>query len=155
MARIVRSSRQEIRLRKKAMNLFTRWIKFNAVGAIGVVIQLSALALMVACFDIHYLAATAIAVEAAIIHNYVWHEKWTWSEVTSENATRWLNRLLRFHVTNGFTSMVGNVLIMRSLVGTFQVPVLYANLTAIAICSLVNFLLSNFWVFQGNSNAKL
>jgi len=132
----------------KTMNVFLRWIRFNAVGAIGVGVQLSTLALMVHYFEIHYILATAIAVETAILHNYVWHEKWTWSDIASEQGSRWLNRLFRFHITNGFTSLFGNLLLMQSLVGTFQIPILYANLIAIAVCSVINFALSNYWVFR-------
>jgi len=130
------------------MNVFLRWIRFNAVGAIGVVVQLSALALLVYYFDFHYILATALAVETAILHNFVWHEKWTWSDVAAGCSSHWLSRLLRFHLTNGFTSLLGNLVLMQSLVGTFRLPVLYANLIAIAACSVINFILSHYWVFQ-------
>jgi putative flippase GtrA len=136
------------------MILLLRWIKFNAVGAIGVGIQLSALALLVYAFDLHYILATAIAVETAVLHNFIWHEKWTWSDITAENSSSWLRRLVRFHVTNGFTSLTGNLLLMQTLVGAFHLPVLYSNLIAIAACSVINFMLSHCWVFRTRSKAK-
>lgn len=132
----------------KNVNVLFRWIRFNAVGAIGIGVQLSALALMVSYFEIHYILATAIAVESAILHNYVWHEKWTWSDIASDQGSGWLKRLFRFHITNGFTSLFGNLLLMQSLVETFQIPILYANLVAIAVCSVINFALSHYWVFR-------
>lgn len=132
------------------MNIFLRWIKFNTVGAIGIVVQLSTLALLVHFFQMHYIAATVLAVETAILHNFVWHERWTWLDLMDESTTGSFSRLFRFHLTNGFTSLLGNVLLMQFLVGTFHLPVLVANLLAIATCSLVNFTLSHYWVFRNS-----
>lgn len=130
------------------MHFLFRWIKFNTVGMVGVAVQLSTLGILVHGFDFHYILATVIAVETAVLHNYVWHEKWTWSDVVGDPASQWFYRLVRFHVTNGFTSLLGNLLLMKSLVGTFHLPVVYANLIAIAACSLINFMLSHYWVFR-------
>jgi putative flippase GtrA len=137
------------------MNVFLRWIRFNAVGAVGVTVQLSTLAVLVHLFEVHYILATALAVETAILHNFVWHEKWTWSDIAAQENSSWVGRLIRFHITNGFTSLGGNLILMQSLVGTFQLPVLYANLIAIAACSLINFMLSNYWVFQDHGTSRM
>ena len=51
-----------------------RWLKFNAVGAIGVAVQLSVLAALIQ-LGTHYLAATALAVETAVLQNYYWHTR--------------------------------------------------------------------------------
>ena len=50
----------------------TRWLKFNGVGALGIVAQLGVLALLTGVFHVQYLIATAIAVESAVLHNFVW-----------------------------------------------------------------------------------
>ena len=39
--------------------------------------QLSVLALLVR-LGVHYLVATALAVEIAVLQNYYWHVRWTW-----------------------------------------------------------------------------
>jgi hypothetical protein len=51
-------------------HLFRRWVAFNAVGAAGIGLQLGALALLLHVAHLHYLAATALAVEAAVLHNF-------------------------------------------------------------------------------------
>ena len=56
-----------------------RWCKFSLVGAIGIVVQLGALALLTAA-GMHYLVATALAVETAVLHNFAWHQNFTWSD---------------------------------------------------------------------------
>jgi len=56
-----------------------RLIKFSAVGGIGVAVQLGMLALFSA-MSIHYLPATALAVECVVLHNFLWHWHFTWSD---------------------------------------------------------------------------
>ena len=53
--------------------------KFALVGAIGVLIQLAVLEALTA-LGLHYLWATAFAVEAAVLHNFMWHQRFTWRD---------------------------------------------------------------------------
>jgi len=124
-----------------------RFIRFNSVGVAGFVLQLGVLAGLL-YFGVHYLLATALAVEAAVLHNFVWHERWTWRDRPANGRSR-LERLLRFHALNGLVSLVGNVALMRVLVGTFAVPAIPANLLAVLACSLVNYVASDRFVFEG------
>ena len=48
----------------KTQSTFTRWLKFNFVGGIGVAVQFAVLFLLKGEFHLHYLWATVIAVEA-------------------------------------------------------------------------------------------
>jgi len=123
--------------------IFYRWIKFNLVGAVGVVVQLSALALFNHWFRGHYLFATIAALELTLLHNFAWHLRYTWRDTQGSTLTR----LLRFHLSNGLVSLAGNLLLMRLLVSQAHLPVLAANAIAIACCSLVNFFLSHHWIF--------
>ena len=127
---------------------FFRWLKFNVVGGIGIVVQVSALALFRSGLHLDYLLATALAVEVAVIHNFLWHERFTWVDRPSNHAIHSMVRFAKFTATNGFVSLVGNLLIMRMLVGGFGMNYVAANLIGVATCSLVNFLLSNCFVFE-------
>jgi putative flippase GtrA len=120
-----------------------RWLKFNAVGLIGVGVQLATLALLVR-LGVHYLVATALAVETAVLHNYLWHRRWTWADRKGRATAA---SLWRFHLANGLVSIVSNLVLMRVLAGWLGLPVLPANLLAIAVTSLLNFLLGDRWVF--------
>ena len=125
-----------------------RWLKFNLVGAIGIGVQLAALSLLVSGFGVGYLAATAIAVEAAILHNFVWHERYTWA---GRGGSGWRGvalRLIRFHAGNGAVSLAGNLVLMRLLVGSFGLPYLPANVATIFACGLVNFAIGEWLVFR-------
>ena len=56
------------------------WLKFNAVGAMGMTVQITLLAAGVHLLELHYILATLLSVEAALLHNFVWHVTWTWPE---------------------------------------------------------------------------
>jgi putative flippase GtrA len=135
-----------------------RWLKFNLVGAIGIAVQLGTLSLLTA-LGVDYMLATAAAVESAVLHNFLWHERFTWPDrvaateldVDPRQRTQARNsafRLLRFNFTTGAVSIGGNLLLMRLLVGQAHIPAVAANLLSIAGCSLVNFLVSDRWVFR-------
>jgi len=126
--------------------IFRRWLKFNTVGAIGILVQLAALALLNSLLRVEYLIATGLAVEIAVLHNFAWHERWTWRERTGKKGMP--GRLLRFNLSNGAVSILANLLFMRLLVGHFHLRVLIANLLSIAATSLANFFLSELFVFR-------
>jgi putative flippase GtrA len=130
------------------MNPFLRWCKFNLVGAGGMAVQLGALALLNRCFRGHYLYASAMALEVTLLHNFAWHMSYTWRD-RRDNSAR-LGQLLRFHLSNGLVSLIGNLALMRVLVDGARLPVLAANCIAILCCSVVNFCLGNEWVFAAS-----
>jgi putative flippase GtrA len=122
-------------------------IRFYAVGALGIGVQLAVLALLAGLLGIHYLWATLLAVEVAILHNFAWHERWTWSDRTRHQPGGVAQRLARFNLTTGLVSLAGNVLIMWALVGQAHLHYFTANLLTVAACALINFLVSDRFVF--------
>src|SRR5271166_4556903 len=76
-----------------------RWLKFNAVGALGIGVQLAVLLTLKSGFHLSYLPATALAVEAAILHNFLWHERYTWADQVQRSWRKSLPRFLRFNLT--------------------------------------------------------
>jgi putative flippase GtrA len=123
-----------------------RFLRFNLVGVGGFVLQVGVLALLV-YLGAHYLVATAVAVEAAVLHNFLWHERWTWRDRPSDGQGR-LGRLWRFHALNGAISLAGNILLMRLFVGTLGLAPIPSNILAVLICALVNFFASDRLVFR-------
>ena len=120
----------------------TTFIRFNIVGAIGFAVQLCVLGILNAS-GMPVLLATCLAVEAAILHNFAWHERWTWAGLLA--GTR-MARLARFHLANGFISIAGNAAITTGLAHA-GVPVLVANVAAVAACALLNFTAAHVFVF--------
>jgi putative flippase GtrA len=182
-------------------SMLIRWCKFNLVGAIGILVQFAVLFFLKSVMQCNYLVAAGLAVEAAVVHNFVWHERYTWAERVANTSgaearhhlttllaaqkiegetpcrpcgTRALfslfpaltcraitfrrfaagvwygasfGRFLRFNLSTGVVSILGNLAMMRVMVGVGQVNYLWANGIAIAFCSLANFLVSDAWVF--------
>jgi putative flippase GtrA len=122
-----------------------RWLKFNAVGGVGIVVQLAVLAVLKSGLRVDYLVATGLAVEAAVIHNFLWHERFTWADRAGEPS---FLRFVKFNLTTGLFSIVGNLLVMKALVGWAGVNYLVANGITIAACSVVNFVVSDRVVFS-------
>jgi len=124
---------------------------FCAVGALGIAVQLGMLYFLIQCMRIHYLAATAIAVEIAVLHNFAWHKRWTWASRNITGMVETCKRLALFHLTNGIVSIIGNILWMRFLVGTMGWNYLPANMTTIAAGALLNFWAGDRVVFRVKS----
>ncbi|HWG19376.1 MAG TPA: GtrA family protein [Terracidiphilus sp.] len=133
------------------MNTLIRWGKFNLVGAMGMAVQLGALALLNRWMGGHYLFATAGAIELTLLHNFIWHLHYTWRD--RRDRSEMLAQCLRFHLSNGLVSMMGNLALMRLLVHEAHLPVLVANGIAILGCSIVNFCLGDLWAFAGRRKA--
>lgn len=132
------------------MTFLIRWLKFNAVGALGTVLQLSVLALFHSCFPRHPLCALASAVEITVLHNFLWHVHCTWSD--RPPATSRPKQCVHFHLTNGAVSICGNLLIVGLLLRVSHMPLLPANVVAIVACSVVNFSLGDSWVFRAQEH---
>jgi len=128
------------------------FIRFNVIGVLGFVLQAMALFVLTHNpFRIGYLFATAAAVELAILHNFIWHQCWTWKDRPSVTTAETVRRLVRFNVTNGAVSLVGNVTLMSFLVGGLRLPVLAANLVSVVGCSICNFFLADRIAFYMES----
>ena len=116
---------------------------FATVGVVGFAVQLAVLRLLTAGGTPITLAA-GFAVLAALAHNFAWHSTWTWSDRRDSGAV--LARFWRFVGLNGTISLAGNVAITSTL-SAYGVPVLVANVLAVAACSVANFVVANRWVF--------
>ena len=125
-----------------------RWLKFNAVGAMGIVVQLLALALLLRVLEFHYLWATVLAVETAVLHNFFWHWRWTWADRRSDGLNHMAATLLRFNLSNGMISLFGTVLCTGILTGILKLNPLLANVLSLGPCCVINYLVSDRLIFM-------
>lgn len=129
-------------------SIVKRWLAFNFVGAMGILVQMAILWGLTSILHLRYLMATALAVEAAVLHNFFWHERWTWADRVAKTNTGVFSRLLYFHLTNGALSIAGNLILMTLLVEESGMRIMHANALSIAVCSFLNFLLGDRLVFR-------
>lgn len=144
-AEIAYESRAEAARRPaRARAVLHRFAKFSAVGAGGVLVQTVTLSVLLRVCGMHYLVATALAVEASVLNNFVWHRRWTWADRPGSCAAL---TLVRFNATNGVMSLIGNLALMFLLVSVVELNPYVSNLITIGICSLINFALADRIVF--------
>jgi len=123
-----------------------RFVRFNAVGAAGIGVQLAALWFLTGVLHVHYSTATAAAVAVALVHNFAWHRRWTWADRADHgNAAA---QFMRFAGANGAVSLAGNLVMMTTLVSGAQMTPMAANVAAIGTCGLLNFWLGDSVVFR-------
>jgi putative flippase GtrA len=104
--------------------------------------------------DVPVALATVAAVEAAILHNFFWHQRWTWQDRPTSGGNESAARFWRFHAVNGVVSLAGNVIITTALAIGGLDPVA-ANVAAILACSLVNYAAGDSYVFRAGATLVL
>ncbi|HEX6216495.1 MAG TPA: GtrA family protein [Vicinamibacterales bacterium] len=125
-----------------------RLVRFSMAGLAGFAVQVAALAFLVSVTNMHYLVATILAVEAAILINFVWHDRWTWRDRPPlTEAERW-RRLARFNAMTGLTSIAGSVMVTAALVEMLSMPPIVANIISVIALGTVNFAGANTLVFR-------
>ncbi len=123
------------------VRLLRRWVRFNAVGVTGIGVQLALLTLLTSR-GVGVLVATAIAVEASVLHNFHLHVRWTWRD-RGLNGPDVARAFFRFHATSGVLSLAGNLGLMSLFTGFIGLPPIVANILAICLLGVVNFLLAD------------
>ena len=127
--------------------MVTRLLRFWIAGLAGFLVQIGLLAALIAG-GVHYLAATAIAVEVAILANFVWHQRWTWRDRPTESVREGWMRLLRYNTMTALTSVAGSLVVTGLLVEMLSVPPVAANAISVVLLGALNFAGANTLVFK-------
>lgn len=128
-----------------------RFIKFGIVGASGVVVNLAVLYIgqeylfnEIAQQTLRLNLSLALAIFIATISNFFWNRRWTWQDRKQHRTVPvvvqfgqyalacWVGIAVQFGLTNLFA------LFLHYMV---------ANLIAVVIASLFNFVANDFWTF--------
>ncbi len=136
------------------MTLGRRAVAFAAIGALGFAVQLAAFVALVSGAGLHYALASALAVEAAVLHNFLWHERWTWADRPAASLAARLARLGGFHLSNGLVSIGGTLLFTLVFVEGAGLPPIAANAAALAATGVLNFVISDRLVFSSGPSAR-
>ena len=123
-----------------------RFGRFSAVGMAGAGVQMLVFGL--AARRMPAAAAAALAVELAVLHNFLWHQRFTWRDRPAAGLRERAARLWRFHAANGILSVAGNAAVVWLLAQQLGLPALAAQGAAIAICAPLNFWAADRWVYR-------
>lgn len=121
----------------------SRLLKFVLVGTSGVGVNTVVLYLGHEVGGLPLLLASVLAVETAIISNFLWNNLWTFSQ----SSFTW-RRLLKFNLVS-LGGLVITVVVLYTLVQYFALHYLIANLLAIGAATIWNFLLNSLWTWGG------
>ncbi len=125
-----------------------RFLAFGLVGIVGFVAQLTSFVVLASIARWPLLVTTAVSVVVAVLHNFGWHEHWTWADRTRGHRG-WPMRLLAFVGTNGVASLAGNVAFVAIYSLALHAPRLVAMPLAVITTAALNFLVADRLVFGG------
>jgi putative flippase GtrA len=118
------------------------FIRFLVVGGSGVVVNSAALFVLYGLAGLPLVVASALAVELAITHNFLWNDRWTF-----KRTSRSISRFLKFNLV----SLMGLAITTATawlLVQQGGVNYLLANLAGIALATTCNFLANVQWTWR-------
>ena len=130
------------------LHAFKRWFRFNIVGIMGFAVQTTMLVLLIGWSGLPDLLALALAVLVALSHNFLWHERLTWPDRAPE---RRLARFAWFQLSTGSLSLLSNLGLTKMVMLATGLPLVTANVLAVASASMVNFLFNDRVVFRGEA----
>jgi dolichol-phosphate mannosyltransferase len=131
-----------------SLSSILRFTKFGIVGGSGVIVNVGLLHLFTAFFKIDYKISSIIAIECAIINNFLFNYFWTWNDRRTYKKRSFFYRLFKFHLSSGFTALIVNWGLLVFLTEVWHIYYHISNLIGIGCGSFVNFLLGHFWVFS-------
>ncbi|MGH2364337.1 MAG: GtrA family protein [Chloroflexota bacterium] len=123
--------------------------RFGCVGLLGAALNSGVLWLLTEQVGLYYLISSAVAIETAIVSNFLLNHYWTFARAQRPPAPlgELLRRLARFNLV----SLGGMALTLSALFVLTQaggLPYLIANVFAIGCGALWNFGFSRLWVWR-------
>ena len=136
---------------ERGEKIMSRVLRYAVVGISGVVVNMLVFYLLREGVQLTLLVSSVIAVEAAIMNNFIWNDIWTFKSISEkqEGGPCRFQRFLRFNLVS-FTGLVMHTLIVYLLVSHGKVNESFAMLLAIAVVFILNYLLNVKFSWQGS-----
>jgi dolichol-phosphate mannosyltransferase len=148
------SSPLKLRMRTSSLlrRLFSkRFLKFGTVGASGTVVNIGVLYVAqeyifntVQTTEIKLNLSLALAIFLATLNNFFWNRLWTWADRKQHHHLSWPAQFGQYTLAC-WLSIALQVVFTNLLAPHFYYQ--FANLIAIALTSVLNFLLNDIWTF--------
>jgi dolichol-phosphate mannosyltransferase len=123
-------------------------VRFGLVGASGVAVNSAFLYVFHGVLGWALIPASVFAVEAAIVNNFLWNDRWTFS---ARDKTPY--RFFRFNLVS-LGGLVVNTVVLALLVAMTGIHYLIANLIAIAAAMAWNFAANSRWTWRAARRAQ-
>ena len=89
-----------------------------------------------------------LAIALAMINKFIWNDIWTWRGKGEPGVKLFFVRLLKFCLVASLAGYVGNLGILWFLTHFFGLFYMISNVFGIAVGTLVNYFLNNYWTFK-------
>lgn len=117
-------------------------LRFGLVGGSGVIVNTGFLYVLHGVFGWPLIPASVLSVEAAIVNNFMWNDRWTFR---AREGTPY--RFLRFNLIS-LGGLAVNTMILALLVAWTGIHYLLANLAAIGVAMAWNFAANSRWTWR-------
>ena len=127
-------------------------VKFGAVGGSGIVVNTAILYTLTSIFGIFILLSSLIAIESAVITNFILNDIWTFGSDDKKRSV-----IERFFLFNGISiaGIVINISILWLLTTYTGMYYLYANIIGIFIAFTWNFMLNKNITFIAGKDPRV
>ena len=132
---------------RHALNLLFRGGKFMTVAWLGMAVNMACLFLFKGVLHIPLIPASLLAIEIAIIHNFMGLRHWAWRDRSNGNHS-FFRQLLLYNVFTGAVDIVANVSVLWSLSTFFQVHYLLANALGMIAGPFIKFWVNEKVIFK-------
>jgi len=123
-------------------------VKFGVVGTSGVFVNQGVLVLCVEILNVDYKIGSLMAIETAIITNFLLNYNWTFGDRKNKDAKSKSITFLKFNITSFTIAFLLNWGTLVFLTEVAHIEYWISNLAGILVAAAVNFCVSNFWVFK-------
>jgi len=123
------------------------FMKYSLVGVSGVFVNLGLYFLLTRYYEISELVAPLIAIESALISNFILNNFWTFGKRITQSRIR--VKFFKFHLVSGFSALI-NYSAFLTLFLVFGLYDILANLIGIGLAAIVNYLINSNWTWKGN-----
>ena len=123
------------------------FMKYSLVGVSGVFVNLGLYFLLTRYYEISELVAPLIAIESALISNFILNNFWTFGKRITQSRIR--VKFVKFHLVSGFSALI-NYSAFLALFLVFGLYDILANLIGIGLAAIVNYLINSNWTWKGN-----
>ncbi|HEY3295553.1 MAG TPA: GtrA family protein [bacterium] len=135
--------------RHPAFPLLFRGTRFMIVAWIGMAVNTALLFLFKGVMGIPLIPASLLAIEIAILHNFIWLRYWAWSDRKTDNQRPpFWKQLIVYNLATGAVDLMANVTILWVLATLFGVHYLVANIIGMILGPFIKFWVNDKLIFK-------
>ena len=131
-----------------------RIIRFQVVALGGTLVNMTTLFILKGREDFPLIAAGAIAIELAIIHNFTWHYFKTWKERVNHTTKDYFKRLFKYNIVTASIDFTVNLSFLWFLTKVVGLHYMLSNLFGMMAGPVLKYFANDILIFQQKKKKK-